>query len=217
MTEETLQRLRITFAKTEAMRFTGHLDLHRAWERSFRRAGLPLAYTQGFNPHPRINLASALPLGFTSDCELVDVWLKRPVPLVEVQSALERALPPGIKALKIEQVDLRLPALQTELFASEYVLTFLDPAPELETRRVALLQAESIPAQRRGKPYDLRVLVLDLQPGEDDDSGCQRLLARLAAREGAVGRPEELASELGCDPLALRVHRRALLFQSQGG
>ena len=45
------------FSKTDAMRYTGHLDLHRAWERTFRRAGLPLAYTQGFSPHPRINLA----------------------------------------------------------------------------------------------------------------------------------------------------------------
>ena len=59
------------------MRFTGHLDLHRAWERTFRRAGLPLAYSQGFNPHPRLNLASALPLGFTSEGEVIDVWLEQ--------------------------------------------------------------------------------------------------------------------------------------------
>ena len=65
-------RLRIVFAKTEAMRYTSHLDLHRTWERTIRRANLPLAYSQGYNPHPRINLASALPLGFTSDCEVVE-------------------------------------------------------------------------------------------------------------------------------------------------
>jgi radical SAM-linked protein len=70
-------RLRITFAKTEAMRFTGHLDLHRTWERCFRRARLPLAYTQGFNPHPRLNLAAALPLGFTSQGEMIDAWLEQ--------------------------------------------------------------------------------------------------------------------------------------------
>jgi radical SAM-linked protein len=70
-------RLRITFAKTEAMRFTSHLDLHKTWERTFRRARLPLAYSQGFNPHPHINLASALPLGFTGDQEVIDVWLER--------------------------------------------------------------------------------------------------------------------------------------------
>ena len=83
-------RVRITFAKTDAMRFTGHLDLHRAWERTFRRAGLPLAYTQGFSPHPRINLASALPLGFTSERELVDIWLEQELPASAVTAALER-------------------------------------------------------------------------------------------------------------------------------
>jgi radical SAM-linked protein len=69
-------RIQITFSKTGAMRFTGHLDLHRAWERTFRRAALPLAYSQGYNPRPKMNLASALPLGFTSECEVIDVRLE---------------------------------------------------------------------------------------------------------------------------------------------
>jgi radical SAM-linked protein len=215
VTEPVLQRLRITFAKTEAMRFTGHLDLHRAWERSIRRAGLPLAYTQGFNPHPRINLASALPLGFTSDCELIDIWLEKPLPLADLQQALERALPPGIKTRQIVEVDLRLPALQTELLAAVFEITFLDPVKGLVEGCAALLQAESLPRQRRGKPYDLRPLVDTLEPAPDDVQGCQRLLARLSAREGAVGRPEEVADALGADPTALRVFRRALIFQPE--
>jgi radical SAM-linked protein len=76
-------RVRIHFHKTEAMRFTGHLDLHKAWERALRRAGsrsaLRLAYSQGFHPQPRIHLACALPLGFTSECEVVDVWLENEI------------------------------------------------------------------------------------------------------------------------------------------
>ena len=59
-------RIRVTFAKTEPMRFTSHLDLFRAWERTFRRAGLPILFSQGYNPRPRMQLAAALPLGFTS-------------------------------------------------------------------------------------------------------------------------------------------------------
>lgn len=77
-------RLRLTFAKTDAMRFTGNLDLHRTWERTIRRAGLPLAYSQGFHPQPRLNLASALPLGFTSQFEMVDVWLENEMPLEQI-------------------------------------------------------------------------------------------------------------------------------------
>ena len=88
-------RVRITFSKTPAMRYTGHLDLHRAWERAFRRAGLPLAYSQGFHPGPRLNLACALPLGFTSECEIVDAWLDGDLALSEIETALTGALPPA--------------------------------------------------------------------------------------------------------------------------
>src|SRR5512139_3345190 len=98
-------RIRIIFSKTDAMRFTGHLDLHRTWERLVRRAGLPLAYTQGYSPHPRINLASALPLGFTSDCEVVDIWLEVEMPSGEVRLALTQAAPPGISILDVTPVD----------------------------------------------------------------------------------------------------------------
>ncbi|HLE27799.1 MAG TPA: TIGR03936 family radical SAM-associated protein, partial [Anaerolineales bacterium] len=73
-----MQRLRLTFAKTAAMKFSGHLDLHKTWERTLRRARLPLAYSQGFNPQPRLQLASALPLGFTSECEVLDAWMEAP-------------------------------------------------------------------------------------------------------------------------------------------
>ena len=68
-------RLRITFSKTGSLRYTGHLDLQTVWERTARRAGLSLAYTQGFHPGPRIQIASALPLGIAGNAEIVDLWL----------------------------------------------------------------------------------------------------------------------------------------------
>ena len=71
-------RLRITFSKSGALRYTGHLDLQTTWERTLRRAGLPLAYTHGFHPGPRIQIASALPLGFIGRAEIVDIWLDEP-------------------------------------------------------------------------------------------------------------------------------------------
>src|SRR5512136_2023173 len=69
-------RLRIVFSKTGSLRYTGHLDLQTVWERTVRRAGLPLAYTHGFHPGPKIQIASALPLGFIGRCEIVDIWLQ---------------------------------------------------------------------------------------------------------------------------------------------
>lgn len=206
-------RTRITFAKTPAMRFTGHLDLHRAWERTFRRAGLPLAYSEGFNPHPRLNLASALPLGFTGAGEVIDAWLEQDLPLSDIQAALQCALPPGLQVTQIETVDLRLPALQTELEASEYNLTFLEPFPELADRVQALLSALNLPRQRRERNYDLRPLILDIQILPPDGSDRPQLNVRLVAREGATGRPEEVIAALGYDPQLVRVHRNRLLFR----
>jgi radical SAM-linked protein len=205
-------RLRVTFAKTEEMRYTGHLDLHRTWERTFRRAGLPLAYSQGFHPQPRLNLASALPLGFTSECEIADVWLEQPIPTDEVRAALEQAAPPGIKINEIQQVEEKAPALQTQVIASEYRITLMDSNPQLEQRIQELLAAKSLPRERRGKRYDLRPLVEDLQQLPDDEQHRTRLFLRLSSRAGATGRPEELLSVLDILPTSALVHRTKLIF-----
>ena len=98
------QRWRITFAKTEAMRFTSHLDLIMTWERTFRRSGLPLSYSEGFNPRPVINLAAPLPLGFTSKGEIGDFWLSEAVSNDVISSSLNRSLPPGLAILTIEEI-----------------------------------------------------------------------------------------------------------------
>jgi len=209
-----IMRIRITFAKTDAMRFTSHLDLHRTWERTFRRAALPLAYSQGFNPHPRINLASALPLGFTSQNDVVDVWLEQELSLEEIQSALQRAAPPGLQIQSILVTDDRAPTLQAELLASDYVVTLLEPIPDLEQRLAALLAAPSLPRERRGKSYDLRPLIHTLQLMPPEPAGSQRFSVRLNAQEGATGRPEEVLAALGAEPEQARVHRLGLVFKS---
>jgi hypothetical protein len=123
---------------------------------------------------------------------------------------------------QIETVDLRLPALQTELEASEYHITFLEPFPELADRAQALLSAASLPRQRRERDYDLRPLILDLHTlpmgasHPPDGLGRPQISLRLVAREGATGRPEEVISALGCDPQLARVHRTRLLFRLEG-
>jgi radical SAM-linked protein len=213
----SLQRLRITFEKTEAMKYTGHLDLHQAWERLIRRARLPLAYTQGFSPHPRINLASALPLGFTGQAEVIDIWLEAELPVDEILAALRSASPPGIQIRELEAVELHLAALQSVLEASEYVITLLEPVADIEERIQQLLASPTLARERRGKPYDLRPLILGLERIADDPIGLARLLACLAAREGATGRPEEVLAAMGIDPLTARMHRTRLIFQGQAG
>lgn len=207
-----MQRIRIHFAKTPAMRYTGHLDLFRAWERSLRRANLPLAYSQGFNPHPRINLAAALPLGFTSQAEIADIWLDPEVDLSAVAQALTPALPPGIQAQEYSPVDLRAPALQTQVESAEYEITFLTLQPELLERAAALLAQTEILRSRRSKSYDLRPLILDMAPLPADETGAPRLFLRMGARESASGRPDEVIAALGADPAEARVHRTKLIL-----
>jgi len=211
-----MQRIRIHFAKTPAMRYTGHLDLFRAWERSLRRANLPLAYSQGFNPHPRINLAAALPLGFTSEAEIADIWFDPDVELAAVEQALAPALPPGILAQRYAQVDLRAPALQTQVEAAEYEVTFLDPQPELEERVAALLAQTEILRSRRNKPYDLRPLILEMERLPTGEDGADRLFLSMVARENASGRPDEVIAALGVDPAEGRVHRTRLILAAGG-
>ncbi len=194
------------------MRYTSHLDLHRTWERTLRRAGLPLAYSLGFNPRPKINLASALPLGFTSQAEVVDIILERQLPLSEVDHRLREAVPPGLTIENIEAVDPHVPTLQSQLAAVEYQISLKETPPDLEIRLKSVLKAEYLARERRGKEYDLRPLILDIQLLPEDENGSPRLLVRLTAREGATGRPDELLLTLGVDPLDAHIHRTALIF-----
>lgn len=207
-------RLRVTFAKVGALRYVGHLDLQQIWERTVRRAGLSLVYSQGFHPSPKIQIAAALPLGFLGRAEIVDLWLKEDaedLSLPDLQSRLQRAAPPGLILHKVEQVDERAPALQTQVVAAEYEVTLLDdPAPDLDARIAALLARSSLPRERRGREYDLRPLILSLEIIERST-----LRMVLSAREGATGRPEEVLAELGIPLEATRIERTRLIFKEE--
>lgn len=207
-----MQRLRLNFAKTPAARFTGHLDLFRSWERTIRRANLPLAYSQGFSPHPRMQLAAALPLGFTSQAEELDIWLEETREPEAVAEHLRRAAPPGIDILSVREVELRAPTLQTQVSAAEYILTLLDPVADLPDRLAVLWESSSLPRQRRNKPYDLRPLIEALEVIEPDAAGQQRFIIQLAARSGATGRPEEVLEALGIPAHTALVHRTRLIY-----
>jgi radical SAM-linked protein len=205
-------RLRITFSKTGSLRYIGHLDLHQVWERTARRAGLPLAYTQGFHPGPKIQIAAALPLGFLGRAELVDMWLNElsgdePRPY---KNLLQSAAPPGLTILTVEPVDEHSPALQTQVVAAEYEVSLLEAGirSDLEPKVAKLLAKPSLPRERRGKPYDLRPFIQSLECGENS------LQMILSAREGATGRPEEVLAELGIPVEQTRIERTRLIFKS---
>ncbi len=155
-------RVRITFSKQGALRYTGNLDLHKMLERSVRRARLPLAYSQGYHPQPKLNLAAALPLGFSSRAEVMDMWLNEEVD--EVVPALQANVPPGLTILRAEQVDEREPSLQSQVVAAEYEVEITETGhgSGLTEKIASVMEAEFIPRERRNKPYDLRPLIEEL-------------------------------------------------------
>jgi len=203
-------RIRVTFAKSGALRYVGHLDLHKMWERITRRAGLSLAYSQGFHPQPKIQLAAALPLGFSSRCELVDLWVEGEADLARLPADLQGTVPPGLKILSVTGVEEKSPPLQTQVLSSDYEVTLPPEAGQtgLTQKVESLLKATSLPRERRGKAYDLRPLIERLELVEPG-----KLSMRLSAREGATGRPEEVLEALGIPLDGVQVERTRLIFE----
>jgi len=201
-------RLRITFSKQDALRYTGHLDLHKIIERSIRRARLPLAYSQGYHPQPKINLAAALPLGFSSRAEVMDIWLNEDVD--DVVSSLQVRVPPGLIILDAKPVDDGEPSLQSQVIGAEYKvkITQVGLASGLVEKVDSVLESESISRVRRKKTYDLRPLIEELTLIADD-----QLFMRLSARAGATGRPEEVLAVMDIPVEDARIERTKLLFK----
>ncbi len=214
-----VQRVRLTFTKEVAVRYISHLDLARAMERALNRAELPVAYTQGFNRRPRLSLAAALPLGYTSRAEIADVWLTEAVDPRRFLERLSLSLPPGIAVTAAVEVELGAPSIQKLLADSAYEVEFLEPLDEAALRAdvAAMLATDSLVRERSrhkgDKPQwvDLRPLIieLDVRAGQ---AGDVRLLMRLVQTASQTGRPDDVLMALGIDPLDARVQRLALGF-----
>ena len=223
----TNARYRITFGKGRELRFTGHLDLHKALERTFRRAKLTLAYSEGFSPRPKINIGAALPLGCTSEADLVDLELVHEVETARLIEALSAAAPPGLTISEIAPVPSGSPKLQKLLQSSNYVIPILGEDRErLEARIEKMLTSAELLRERRGKEYDLRPLIEEMglaDPKQAEletaaNSGATKrpieLKLRLKARSGATGRPDEVLRALELDPTPLVPHRVRLILDS---
>ena len=207
------QRLRIHFTRDESLKFIGHLDMARTWQRIARRANLPLAYSEGFNPQPRLTFAAALQVGCTSDHEELDMVLSPACQIDDVQAQLDRALPAGMKVISIVEMVYNAPALQMQLIATEFEITVegAETIGLVKERVTQFIDAAEIMRERRGKPYNLRPLVQALTI---EQRGADRVVirSRLQATQAGTGRPDELAAALGLDPAAVKIKRTQLIF-----
>ncbi len=212
-----VQRLRLTFSKGGAARYISHLDLARTLERALNRARIPVAYTQGFNRRPRMQMATALPLGYTSEYELADILLAESMEPEQARQQLMAKMAPGIVVLQVEDVPVSGPSLQAMTQSSTYVATPLDPVDfaALQAKVAGILAADKLERvrERRGKKkaYDLRPLILDLSTTHDED-GQVNIHMNLCLEPAKTGRPDDVLDALGFDPLDVRVHRVGMVL-----
>ncbi len=213
-----MYRYRIHYQKLDAIKYTSNLDLYKVWERSCRRAGLPLVYSQGFHPQPKINLACPLPLGITSTVEIVDIWLSDQLDLETIIGKLENAVPPGIKVQNVELAVTTEPAIQTTILSARYHAIF--PA-NFDSDRLAMninsvMEQVEIIRLRRTKQYDLRPLIQNLSLIQTPE-GMVGIEMLLSASEGKTGRPDEVLLQLGIDPSLADITRVELIRNQTGG
>jgi radical SAM-linked protein len=210
-----IQRLRITFTRGEETKYITHLDLMRFWERAFRRAGLPIAYSEGFTPHPQISLAAPLPVGTTSEAELMDVFLSERVTPKRFLADTSTQLPAGVSVVSAQEVGLALPAVQADVRYAEYDVDVPGIAREdAAAAAERFLAAESVPWEHKRedevRSYDIRPLVDRIDVPDDAGDGA-RLHLRLRSDNQGAGRPEQVIAALGLPPPA-RIHRTKLVL-----
>lgn len=161
-----VQWLRVKYAKRGRARFTSHRDFGRAFERALRRAGVPMAYSSGFSPHPRISYPNASPTGAASEAEYLEIGLAAACDPDKVRAALDAALPPGLDV--VEVAPARPGALAGELTGSRWQVDLVGLSrARLQAARDAFLAAEVVLVQRMTKngmrEFDARAAVVTLE------------------------------------------------------
>lgn len=166
-----VQRLRVRYAKRGRLRFTSHRDFSRAFERAIFRAGLPMAYSSGFNPHPRISYAGAAPTGSASEAEYLEIGLAKVLDPADVHVTLDESLPAGLDVLEV--VESAGGSLSDLLEASRWEIT-LQGAGDLSALVETFLATEAVEVQRMTKKglrvFDARAAVLAMDVRVDADA-----------------------------------------------
>ena len=208
----------VVFSKVPRLRHIGHLDLMRAMQRALRRSGLPLCYSQGFNPHILLSFASPLSVGMPGKREIMEVPIAEDMPADAFLQKLRAALPPELPCLSAHPVDDRHPAPMALLSAAMYEARLDAVPPGLDEALPRFLAQSEIPAVRKTKtglkPCDIRPMIYDLSLAGDT------LRFTLALCEKATCKPDLLLDSLfsfaGLDRPRALVTRTRLLGERDG-
>jgi len=189
----------------------------RLWVRALRRARVPLAYSEGFSPHPRISLAAPLSVGVTGESEFMDVTVSRPVSPHWFMNAVNRQLPQGIEVLEVYPIAPSVPSLQSQVRQAHYTVEVATTKPEEEVRADIrrLLALEHLPWHHERdtgrRDYDLRALIEDIAL-EGCHNGTCLLTMKLRCDESGSGRPEQVVYALGFNEHPRSIQRSRLVL-----
>jgi len=170
----TVQKVRMHYAKRGRLRFSSHRDFQRAFERALRRCEVPMAYSQGFNPHPKISYANAAPTGVASEAEYVEFSLISECDTDALRDALDASLPPGLDVLEV--VTARQGDFVARLEVSDWLIELpgVDQAAADEAA-AAFMAAEVVEVERMTKNgirrFDARSAVLTVESGVSGADG----------------------------------------------
>jgi radical SAM-linked protein len=211
-----VQRLRVRYAKRGRLRFTSHRDFSRAFERAVVRARVPMAYSSGFSPHPRISYAGASPTGAASEAEYLELGLSRVTEPAEVLAALDEALPPGLDVLEV--VESPGGSLADLLEASVWRCRVPGLPPDEGRRAVeSFLGADEVLVERMTKKglrsFDCRAAVVRLTSSAAQDGERECAILDMVLRHGTpTVRPDDvlagLRSTSGLEAAAAPFHER---------
>jgi radical SAM-linked protein len=208
-----VQRIRLRYAKRGRLRFTSHRDFARAFERALRRAEVPMAYSAGFHPHPRISYVGAAPTGVASEAEYLEIALAERRAPAELAAVLDAVLPPGLDILQaVDAVDCLPGSLAEQIQASRWQLEVAAEPAELAAAIAAFLQADEVMVERLTKDgrrsIDARgpVLSASMSPASAGfetvsvsaaESGAPRAIMNLVVRQVTpTVRPDDVLAAL---------------------
>lgn len=205
-------RMIVRFGKNPRLRFISHLDLQRFFQRALNRTGLPIAFSQGFNPHPVMAFSSALALGWTSEYEVLDVKLGAPIGRKHAEDAIRAALPADLPVLGVKMVDDRLPSLMPMVCASEYMVENSGVTAEMLDE---YMNKSEVMAVRKTKSGEREINIRPLTYSASLENGI--LVLRLALTEKDTLKPDLLVRTItGIENEEMRIHRVCLLSEKDG-
>ena len=213
-------RMLIRFGKQPRLRFISHLDIQRFLHMALNRTGLPIKYSEGFNPHPQMAFGSALALGWTSDYEILDVKLSAPMGRRKCEEALRFALPEDLPVLEVRLVDDRRPSAMAQVFASDYTVTLSGEGAEKVLDQIdAFMEADSVTAMKKSKSgekeINIRPLVLSMERIESGFA-CRLMLTEKENLKADL-LAKTLARMAGIEEIGVRVHRNCLYGKNAEG